>query len=159
MCPVSIFPLYSAEVAQHGQRRRTEAPIPQGFVGSNPTLRTTNIHVFCTAQSNIMAFHIWQSVTRMPISIRYNFTQCFSVSVQEAFAWCTDFGSDDNMLMGDGTAERQITHIADGVLILKDYFHVVGGTIEKQKLLNLLPDQYKWTSTHLAGPNKYSQFL
>ena len=29
-----------AEVAQHGQRRRTEAPIPQGFVGSNPTLRT-----------------------------------------------------------------------------------------------------------------------
>ena len=40
MCPVSIFPQHSAEVAQHGQRRRTEAPIPQGFVGSNPTLRT-----------------------------------------------------------------------------------------------------------------------
>ena len=31
---------HHAEVAQHGQRRRTEAPIPQGFVGSNPTLRT-----------------------------------------------------------------------------------------------------------------------
>ena len=41
MCPVSIFPqTMRAEVAQHGQRRRTEAPIPQGFVGSNPTLRT-----------------------------------------------------------------------------------------------------------------------
>ncbi len=40
MCPVSIFPQHNAEVAQHGQRRRTEAPIPQGFVGSNPTLRT-----------------------------------------------------------------------------------------------------------------------
>jgi hypothetical protein len=43
MCPVSIFPqTMRAEVAQHGQRRRTEAPIPQGFVGSNPTLRTKN---------------------------------------------------------------------------------------------------------------------
>ena len=29
-----------AGVAQHGQRRRTEAPIPKGFVGSNPTPRT-----------------------------------------------------------------------------------------------------------------------
>jgi hypothetical protein len=43
---VSIFPqtpqttANEAEVAQHGQRRRTEAPIPQGFVCSNPTLRT-----------------------------------------------------------------------------------------------------------------------
>ncbi len=40
MSHVSIFPQTRAEVAQHGQRRRTEAPIPQGFVGSNPTLRT-----------------------------------------------------------------------------------------------------------------------
>ena len=29
-----------AEVAQLGQRRRPEAPVPKGFVGSNPTLRT-----------------------------------------------------------------------------------------------------------------------
>ena len=29
-----------AGVAQHGQRRRTEAPILQRFVGSNPTPRT-----------------------------------------------------------------------------------------------------------------------
>ena len=42
MSPVPIFPQHNAEVAQHGQRRRTEAPIPQGFVGSNPTLRTNN---------------------------------------------------------------------------------------------------------------------
>ena len=41
MSPVPIFPQHNAEVAQHGQRRRTEAPIPQGFVGSNPTLRTS----------------------------------------------------------------------------------------------------------------------
>jgi hypothetical protein len=35
-----------AGVAQPGQRRRTEAPIPQGFVGSNPTPRTNSV-LFC----------------------------------------------------------------------------------------------------------------
>ena len=29
-----------AEVAKPGQRRSPEAAVPQGFVGSNPTLRT-----------------------------------------------------------------------------------------------------------------------
>jgi hypothetical protein len=50
MSPVPIFPQHSAEVAQHGQRRRTEAPIPQGFVGSNPTLRT----LFATSCQRIL---------------------------------------------------------------------------------------------------------
>ena len=95
----------------------------------------------------------------MPISVRYRFTQRFSVSAQVAFGWCTDFDSQDNLLMGDKTAERQITHFADGVIILKDSFHSVAGTIEKQKLVLLYSDQYKWTSTHLTGPNKHSQFL
>jgi hypothetical protein len=95
----------------------------------------------------------------MPISVRYHFTQRFVVSAQEAFDWCTDFNSQDNMLMGDKMAERQITHLADGAIILKDTFNSVAGTIEKQKLVNLYPEQYKWTSTHLAGPNKHSQFL
>ena len=95
----------------------------------------------------------------MPISVRYHFTQCFAVSAQEAFDWCTDFNSQDNLLMGDKTAERQITRLTDGAVILKDIFHGAAGTIEKQKVVHLYPDQYKWTSTHLAGPNKHSQFL
>ena len=33
-------PSVRAGVAQHGQRRKTEALIPQGFVGSNPISRT-----------------------------------------------------------------------------------------------------------------------
>lgn len=56
-------------------------------------------------------------------------------------------------------AERQITHLADGAIILKDSFNSVAGTIETQKFVNLYPDKYKWTSTHLTGPNKRSQFL
>jgi hypothetical protein len=61
--------------------------------------------------------------------------------------------------MGDKRAERQITQLAEGAIILKDSFHSVAGTIEKQKLVHLYPDQYRWTSTHLTGPNKHSQFL
>jgi hypothetical protein len=95
----------------------------------------------------------------MPISVRYHFTQRFVVSAQEAFDWFTDFDSQDNLLMGDKMAERQITHLADGAIILKDSFNSVAGTIEKQKLVNLYPNQYRWASTHLIGPNKYSQFL
>jgi hypothetical protein len=95
----------------------------------------------------------------MPISVRYHFIQRFVVSAQEAFDWCTDFNSQDNMLMGDKMVERQITHLADGVLILKDSFNGVTGKIEKLKLVHLYPDQCRWTSTHLTGPNKYSQFL
>jgi|WetSurMetagenome_2_1015567.scaffolds.fasta_scaffold75238_1 hypothetical protein len=95
----------------------------------------------------------------MPIPVRYHFTQRFSVSAKEAFDWCTDFDSQDHMLMGDKAAERQITYIADGVIILKDSFASFSGAIEKQKLVLLYPKEYKWTSTHLTGPNKHSQFL
>jgi len=31
--------------------------------------------------------------------------------------------------------------------------------LEKQKLVHLHPDSLRWTSTHLSGPNKYSQFV
>ena len=95
----------------------------------------------------------------MPLSVRYHFTQRFVVSAQEAFDWCTDFDSQDNIILGDNLVKQQITHLEDGALILKDSFKSVSGTIEKQKLVNLYPDQYRWTSTHLAGPNKLSQFL
>lgn len=70
-----------------------------------------------------------------------------------------DFDSQDNLLMGNKTAKRQITHVSDGAIILKDSFNTAEGTIEKQKLVLLYPDQFKWISTHLTGPNKNSQFL
>ena len=64
MCPVSIFPQTTiAEVAQHGQRRRTEAPIPQGFVGSNPTLRT-NQEPIGVRNVDLLNFGIWLKFTK-----------------------------------------------------------------------------------------------
>jgi hypothetical protein len=61
--------------------------------------------------------------------------------------------------MGTKQAQRQINHIANGSLILKDTYQTPTGPIEKQKLVQLYPDKHMWTSTHLSGPNKYSQFL
>ena len=95
----------------------------------------------------------------MPLAIRYKFSQRFAVSAQEAFEWCTSFDPEDPVLMGEEDVERQITLITEGVIILKDIFHSERGIIEKEKLVELYPDQLSWVSTHLAGPNKYSQFL
>jgi hypothetical protein len=59
-----------AEVAQHGQRRRTEAPIPQGFVGSNPTLRTRTVFLVVEEESVALIHHL-------PVGI---VVDCFFVS-------------------------------------------------------------------------------
>jgi hypothetical protein len=61
--------------------------------------------------------------------------------------------------MGEEGVERHVTRIANGAIILKDTFHSATGIIEKEKLVQLYPDQLSWVSTHLTGPNKYSQFL
>lgn len=55
--------------------------------------------------------------------------------------------------------ERQIIPITETTLILKDTFHLLAETVEKQKLVQLYPDKLTWVSTHLTGPNQYSQFL
>ncbi len=94
----------------------------------------------------------------MPVSIRYRFIQEFAVSAKAAFDWCTSFDPGDHALMGD-KAERQVTQIANGSIMLKDTFHTTTGTVEKQKLVQLYPEQLRWTSTHVSGPNVYSQFL
>ena len=95
----------------------------------------------------------------MPCSIRYRFSQRFSVPARKAYEWCTDFGPKDHALMGDEAAERQITHLTDTTIILTDIFHTGKGKVEKQKLVQLYPDRLRWISTHLTGPNKYSQFI
>jgi hypothetical protein len=61
--------------------------------------------------------------------------------------------------MGDEAAERQITRLAENAIILTDIFHAGKGNVEKQKLVQLYPERLCWTSTHLTGPNKYSQFI
>ena len=95
----------------------------------------------------------------MPCAIRYSFSQRFSVPARKAYKWCTDYNPEDHALMGDEAAERQITHIAESTIILTDIFHTSSGPVEKQKLVQLYPDRLCWVSTHLTGPNRYSQFI
>jgi len=94
----------------------------------------------------------------MPIAVRYHFTQRFPVPARKAYKWCTDFSSTDYALMGETNAERCVTRLAEGMVILTDVFHT-NGQVEKQKIVQLYPDRLRWISTHLTGPNKYSQFI
>jgi hypothetical protein len=91
--------------------------------------------------------------------IRYCFSQRFSVSAPQAYSWCTDFSPEDHALMGEANAEREVTQLTDSTLILKEIFHTDNGDIEKQKLVQLYGDRLSWVSTHLSGPNKFSQFI
>ena len=92
-------------------------------------------------------------------TILYHFSQSFPVSAQKAYQWSTDFTPQDHFLMGEVNAERQVIHLSDDTVVLKEIFHSSNGDIEKRKLVHLYPDQFSWISTHLTGPNKYSQFI
>ncbi len=89
----------------------------------------------------------------------YNFNQNFRVPAREAFAWCTNYSPADMKLMQEENATREIQHISDATIILTDTYVVKEKSIVKQKLVCLYPDRLMWTSTHLTGPNRYSQFL
>jgi len=95
----------------------------------------------------------------MPSSVRYQFTQRFAVPARKAFQWCTDYEPRDHVLMGEENAKRQVTHLTDTTIILTDTFQTSSGSVEKQKLVQLYPERLSWNSTHLTGPNKYSQFI
>jgi hypothetical protein len=95
----------------------------------------------------------------MPYVIRYCFSQRFPVHARKAYEWCADYSPEDPVLMGNEAAERRITRVTDATVILTDIFHTGKGDVEKQKLVQLYPDRLRWVSTHLAGPNRYSQFI
>ncbi len=95
----------------------------------------------------------------MALAVRYYFSQRFPASAQRAFEWCIDFDPNDYSLMGEANAKRQISHITNSTIILRDVFPSPSGNVEKEKLVQLYPNRLSWTSTHLTGPNKYSQFL
>jgi hypothetical protein len=96
---------------------------------------------------------------QMALAVRYYFIQRFAISAQSAFDWCTNFDPEDHLLMGEADAKRQVSHITNDTIILNDSFPSSSGPIEKQKLVQLYPSKLSWTSTHLTGLNKYSQFL
>ncbi|MGD6853309.1 MAG: hypothetical protein ACQCN6_14720 [Candidatus Bathyarchaeia archaeon] len=95
----------------------------------------------------------------MPYTIRYQFSQNFNVAAEEAYLWYTDFSPEDPALMAQDKAKREITKLTSAALILKDTFGTGKETVVKEKLVQLYPERLTWVSTHLSGPNKYSQFI
>ncbi len=95
----------------------------------------------------------------MPISAQYHFRQRFVVPSQKAYNWSTYYHPRDHKLMGMDNAARKVKRIAENTVILTDVFRTENGTVKKMKLVQLYPDRLSWISTHLTGPNKYSQFI
>jgi transposase len=89
--------------------------------------------------------------------IRYQFSRSFDVPAKAAYQWCTDYRPDDWRRMGKkGT--RRIKRLNEDTLILTDTVEGEGGAVTKKRLVRLNADSLAWTNTHLAGPNKHSQF-
>ena len=95
----------------------------------------------------------------MPFSVRYSFSQKFPVSVEDAFAWCTDYQQDDYALLGNRDARRAVIWVTQSTVLIKDNLSLSNCVIEKEKLVQLYPKWHMWVSTHISGPNKYSQFI
>jgi hypothetical protein len=100
----------------------------------------------------------FQKECTLVYSLRYHFSQIFSIPPLEAYNWCTNYDSNDLTLMHQN-GKREITHLTENTIILTDSFSNEKETIKKNKLVQLYPDRLSWTNTHLSGPNKYSQFL
>lgn len=95
----------------------------------------------------------------MPKPVHYQFTQQFNQSARKAYKWCTDFTPEDQVLMREKNATREVHQITENTVILTDEFHTETETMVKQKLVCLYPRRLMWTSTHLTGPAKHSQFI
>jgi hypothetical protein len=94
----------------------------------------------------------------MAYTVYYGFTQPFRVSAREAFAWCTNYDPNDHELEGI-EGKRKIVRISDNAVMLEDTFPSEGKSITKKKIVNIYPEKLFWSSVHISGPSKYSQFL
>ncbi len=91
--------------------------------------------------------------------VHYQFTQRFNQPARKAYEWCTNFTPEDQILMLEKNATREVQQLTENTYILTDKFHDKIETTVKKKLVCLYPDRPMWISTHLTGPNKHSQFI
>ncbi len=101
----------------------------------------------------------------MPLQcLTYRFSTRLPVSRAPAYRWATDYRPTDLSRVGL-KATRQVRYLAENLILLTDRFEVDpfssrrGVRTVKEKLVHLYPDQWSWTSTHVSGPARYSQFL
>ncbi len=90
------------------------------------------------------------------VSVRYSFSQRFSVPVKEAFEWATDYSPGDLALMGI-EGERKVTKLSPDAFLLEETFGR-DKPVRKTKLVRINPERMSFSSTHVTGPTIYSQF-
>lgn len=91
-------------------------------------------------------------------TVQYQFRQRFPFSADRAFRWCVAFAPQDPALEGL-RGVRSVQPLADDLVLLTDTFHSRGATtVTKTKLVRIRARPRSWTSTHVSGPNRHSQF-
>jgi hypothetical protein len=90
-------------------------------------------------------------------SVRYAFTQRFSVPVEEAFRWSIDYEPDDFPLMG-WEGRRKVKKLSEDAIILEDAMKTDKGVVEKTRLVRVNPERRSFSNTHIAGPTIHSQY-
>jgi hypothetical protein len=101
----------------------------------------------------------------MPLQrLTYRFTTKLPVPRARAYLWATDYRPNDLKLAGL-EATRKVERLTQDLILLTDSFDAdpfnsrPGARTVKEKLVHLYPDRWSWTSTHLSGPARHSQFL
>ncbi|HTT17061.1 MAG TPA: hypothetical protein VMH49_06895 [Thermoplasmata archaeon] len=91
------------------------------------------------------------------VAFDFRFTVRLPAPARAAYRWATDYAPDDPARMGqDG--HRRIAWVADRTALLTDRIVQDGKPVTKVRLVRLSTDGRSWTNTHLAGPNRHSQF-
>ncbi len=90
-------------------------------------------------------------------SVRYSFSQKFSVPVEEAFRWAVDYDPDDFSLMGQ-EGRRKINKLSEDTFVLEDARKTEKRWVEKTRLIRINPERRSFSNTHISGPTLHSQF-
>jgi hypothetical protein len=96
--------------------------------------------------------------------LTYHFTTKLPVSRARAYRWATDYRPTDLIRVGL-KATRTVERLTKDLVLLTDSFDSDpfnsrrGARTVKEKLVHLYPDRWEWTSTHISGPARFSQFL
>jgi len=91
------------------------------------------------------------------LSLRFRFRQPFHVPARVAFGWCTDFRSSDGRLFSYPT-RRSVRWLNEDALVVTETTRPQGRPLRIRRLVRIDRREMAWTSTHLDGPYRHSQY-
>lgn len=95
---------------------------------------------------------------RASARIDYAFRTRFRVPAAWAFRWCIDYSPND-MASFPNYGTRRVRWLSDRTVELHDSYRLADGRwVPKVKLVQIYPEERRWVSNHVEGPNHHSQF-